>query len=1040
MKFLKLVKSSFSIPIFTWEYVLATFIISISVSRLFAYFYSLVIPQKYSQFTVGAIAWTAGSKNFDYLILFGFLACFFLLFSALRMLAAFMREADQKNIETQFRQLIIYCSIPVGIWAGTIFRTDELNFEPINISSILMLLSIALTVILIGQKDKLFTSKEYSEIISSGLLAILLSPVNVSAILIAYNRISIAPDFTSILLKRVLMAMSWVMVFHLIFVLFTAIALFLIVTQKRGDVLQFKKSLRILLCSSQIALPLTFLILIPNPWINEDQKFYGYDISISLWLFSIVLILVGLVDLGIRFWQAIQVNNQNSILSAISPLSIIAVLLLLKSPVVGVSFIPSDDYHWGEHLLGYWLWKDHGYIPYQDYDPARGLVNYLPGFLADLFLNENASSYTAIIGGPILILPFIAVAYFVVAQTIGSLPAFLGLLFMPNPGGLFEIDIVVTVALCICVKLLLNQRWIAFLMTWLSACALLIMFGPGQGGLFLIATLPLAGFAFYKAMCGNRRNLLYSLGIFALCAIAISLLTPLDNILIGAFRYGIEQSSLNTTAYGIEWDKSRLNPARENYPPLTYPLFELIRTSWIVVSVFIGLLIYRTLIRGRVNQNKSFLFFAIPIFILTVLLIPRSAGRIDGGIMSRLGFTSIWVGCLLLPLGLLQKGKNGQKAMLIFLLAILGGILSAPLNLSTNLLSNSIAAVNVTKISILDSKVTGLPRLGSGVVEPAHLHRLQKISTILKSLLETNETYLDLTNFNAHYFYFDYPPPIQSGAPYNLVHLNQQVRALEALKKNPPPLILVKADSNNHDAASLALRPHLLYRYIIAEGYTPFSVDNFIFFIRPNLVERLNRIDISQISEEFPSNLFIGETLSKKLRLLDEAFLIHGYGMIPTAWGKSIDSLRGHMRQVADISSQIEPTLKSFVRRGDRYRISGTNPTLSYDISSLNLSGRDAGLLVFKYESCQQEPKTVLNIRWEDSQISQDGVPMFVSTTISNSWQIVPLDASPRWLLTEGLKRIQFEVASTACARFAISDVKLFQRAEVDQLRLLSGS
>ena len=1022
LKFLKLAKSSLTYPVFTWEYLLATLILAILTSRLIAHLYSIFIPQKYPQLTVGAITWSAGSKTPDYLVLFGFLICFFTLFCGLRVFVAFIREKSGEILEPRFRKLLVYCSIPVGMWAGTTFRINTLYPDFIVISSVLILFTILLTSILLSKEAASSFSNEYIDLIGAGLLSILLSTLNGSSILIAYNRLTYAQYLPFNAVNSLNTAIS----INSAFTMFFLLALFVLWLRQK-DLVLLKRGTRILLCFSQLAIPLAFFILIPTPWIQTDRKFYGYGISNNLWILVGVLIIISLIDISKRIWKSVKSDKIGSIFLAISPPCMIAILLFLKSPVVGASYISPDDYHWGENLLGYWLWKHHGYIPYQDYDPARGLVNYVPGFLADLFLNENAISYTAVIGGPILILPFIGIGYLVVSQTIGLLPAFLALLFMPNPGVLFEIDIVATIALCICAKFFLNKHWIAFLIAWFSSCCLLIIFGPGQGGLFSISTLPLAGFALYKAIRQHHRRLIYTVIFLAIISVVLGLFTPLDNILFGALRYGVEQSSVNSVAYGIEWFQSQGRPT-----VLTYPLFELIRTSWIVASVLIGLLIYRSLIRREFSEDRKFLVFAIPVFLLTVLLIPRSAGRIDPSGMSRLGNTSLWVGCLLLPIVLMQWCKNFEKATVLLMIAILGGVLSAPSEIHGSLFYKPIAIVDVAGLSFLDGKATGLPKLNGGILDPYHLQRLQKVNTILKSLLKSDETYLDLTNYHAQYFYFDYPSPIQSGAPYNLVHPNQQVRALELLKKNSPPLILVRAESGNMDAGSLALRPHLIYRYILDQGYIPFSVDQYIFLIQAQLINRLNNFDTSQLNGEVPSTLLIGNTRSNQFSLLDQAFFTPDLGMIPSAWGKSIQSLQGQVRHVADISSQIKPILRSFVHRGkDKYRIAGSIPALIYDISSLNLSGRDAGLLVFKFEACRREPKTKLNIRWEDALTRKDDAPMSVSFTVDNGWQIVPLDATPRWLLADRLKKIQIEVPSSVCARFSISDVKLFQRSEV---------
>ena len=46
---------------------------------------------------------------------------------------------------------------------------------------------------------------------------------------------------------------------------------------------------------------------------------------------------------------------------------------------------------------------------------------------------------------------------------------------------------------------------------------------------------------------------------------------------------------------------------------------------------------------------------------------------------------------------------------------------------------------------------------------------------------------------------------------------------------------------------------------------------------------------------------------------------------------------------------------------------------------------------------------------------------------VENGWAIVPLDASPRWLLADNLTGLTLE-SSTPCQGATVSDVELFQR------------
>jgi len=571
-----------------------------------------------------------------------------------------------------------------------------------------------------------------------------------------------------------------------------------------------------------------------------------------------------------------------------------------------------------------------------------------------------------------------------------------------------------------------KHKPLTWLMLWLTLCIALILFAPGQGGLFTIATFPLAAFMLYKAIREQRKNLMKGAIAITIAALLLALITPLDQMLLGAIRYGAEQSSLNSVAYGAEWFKS---VGSNTF--LTYPLWEFFRTSWIVVSVLIGLLIYQTIVYRKVAERKRFVIFAIPLFLITILIIPRAAGRIDSGTFSRLGLTSVWTMCLVLPIILLSAFGQRAKSLTLIAVAILGSLLTSGMEETLpsleRLVQHPVQTVNVTGVDFINGKQVGLPTLDQAILDPEHLQRLQRMKAILSTLLEPGETYLDLTNKNARYFHLNYAPPMPAAA-FNLVHKNQQFRTIQQVERNSVPLAVALADLVYLDYYSLALRTHLLYRYAV-ENYLPFKVDEFILMIRPDQRDRLNKLNATQLSENgFSSNVLIGDTEALRLNLLDRSFRVGNFEGIPSSWGRSLTSLP--LQKVSDIPLEPKPILQAIESLGgDRYKVIGANPSITLDVSSLNLNGREAGLLAFDF-TCQKRSKGKLAIRWESASAPTDPEAV-VKLTPRNGKQIVPLDAAPRWLLAKDIKTLKFEPFDEACTEFSVSNFSLYQRAEV---------
>lgn len=1022
MKILKRLQSLLNPPVFIWEYAVVSLLLATVLSRGIAAVYAALIPQKYTQLTVGSITWEVGSKNPDYFIVLGFAVGFFAFYLGFRLFAAAVQKHNGNAAEESHRQLLIYSMIPVGLWIGNIFLVSTPTLELIIVSTILVLLTIAFSAGLFFKEMWFETGDRYLAGVGSSLLIILLGLFNGIALCLAIARLNLNWQLTT----------NIVIITASIITVILIILLLIIWLTKQAKIDSLLLNLNRLLVIAQGFLPLCFFVLLPNPWTDGKTRFYGFPIQITLYILIISLIAIAWIDLVKRFQKIASSEYSLTSFSAVSPICLIALLLYLKAPIVGVSYIPPDDYHWGEFILPFWLTQTFGFIPYQDYEPARGLINYVLGLLANLFLDGTAASYLAISGKAILFLPFFTIAFFAISRSIGLLPTFLTLVLMPNPGGLFEIDLMVTAGLCVLANSFFKKPPITWLITWLVTSIALILFSPGQGGVFTISTLPLVAFIFYQSIRRDRKALFRVSIITIIIFCMIGWLTPLDEMLLGALRYGAEQSTLNTTAYGVEWFKSR---GSQTF--LTYPLWEFVRSSWIVGTVVIGFLFYRFLVEKNPADTAKFLAYSIPIFLITLLLIPRSAGRIDPGSLSRLGNTSVWVICLLLPIVLLIAFEPKRKPLILISMAILGGIISSSFQGLPSLelaIRQPIETINIAGINLVDGNKIGIPGLNKGVVEPEHLQRLQTLKPLLKGLIDPGETYLDLTNRGAQHYYLGYPLPIQSGAAYNLIHTNQQLRALEKLEKNPPPVVLASAYSGFFDGGSAALRAHLLYRFA-AKNYTPVAIEQFIFLIRPDRLDRLNKLNFYQaIGNEFPTNGVAGTTRETQLRLLEKVFLVPFLDGLPSSWGRSLNSLRPTLRPVAAIDEKTPVTLTSLVQTDkNRYKLTGDKPALNIDLRPLKLDGKNAGLLAFNIACQANQTLSPLKVSWDSQPDGTANPDAALQLNPKPGMQLVPLDSAPRWLLAKEISTLQITLTNpSACSDFILNDIALFQRSEVD--------
>ncbi|MGQ9873168.1 hypothetical protein [Leptodesmis sp.] len=264
------------------------------------------------------------------------------------------------------------------------------------------------------------------------------------------------------------------------------------------------------------------------------------------------------------------------------------------------------------------------------------------------------------------------------------------------------------------------------------------------------------------------------------------------------------------------------------------------------------------------------------------------------------------------------------------------------------------------------------------------------------------------------------------------------MRAVERLQKTLPPVALASADSTVPTNNTSAVRSHLLYRFV-AEHYIPVAVDQVILMVRPDRLDRLKNLGWNEdasnaaIANEAMPTVMIGNANPVRLALLDQIFRLPDLDSLASAWGQSFNSLQSEIKQVKNISTTVQPTLQGVQPLKDnRYRMTGAKPTLTFDLSSLNLKGRDAGLLAFDF-ACTHRRKASFPIAWE-SQPTNDVQANQVQIKALNGKQLVPLDASPRWLLAEHIKTLQFAPTDAACPEFSLANVTLYQRADVAQM------
>lgn len=845
-----------------------------------------------------------------------------------------------------------------------------------------------------------------------------------------------------------------------------------------------------LLLIGQLGLPLLFFCFYPARLLTPEGVLTKYSTTPALKILLVAMVVWGLVDVARRYFTFMRgpQANWNALLS---PVALFALLMAVKAGTTTAPQLNPDDYHFGEHLLGWWSYLQ-GVIPYVGYMPAHGVIgDDLPGMLAYLFYDGKASSIVEASRLATLLLALFA--FLALHRYSGSVGlAFVSILFLGGFSQSTNLNwLFLTPFICLWLHPGLLARPARWLGIWIVTAPLVILGVPPQG-LLLVAASGLAAlyivWRYWRVgdIWHGRKEIGWALAVLLL----MTLLSPLLSMLFNAIRYVLENGPINQVAYGIPWTLSWGGGVRSGF------IFELVRMSWIMVPVLCATLLYKQ--RKSQVSNHSLVLPALVMLAFAVLLIPYSMGRIDPGAGSRPAVVGILAWTILLPVALWGMLKQREKAAwMLLVVGMSAGLNTFPPSLSV-FVSNLSAQIPVGPLR--DGASVGLHNLGIGTVQDEHWDRLTRLNTLLKRKLAPGENYLDLTSRNAQYFYLGRMPEQVVTAPYNTVPLPQQRRAVERLTQELPRIALLEGNNITHDGGGLALRNPLLYRFVL-QNYVPSLEDGFIIGYRKtdlsaqgssvsmplmnltdvNWNQGVNRRESALVLADsaFASLLVPGQSVrldngefrtvtrvweqgsavwldgsvfdpaavgapkaievsidpkglsAYRAGLLQRAFAVVDYAKIPVAWGRSEKSLSHKMKQVAALTSRT-PLIRDLSLEGNVYKVVGADPQINFDLSDLKLSGHDAGLLRFEFSCIDQNQEPKMQVFWWGDSESVPSEASSVRFALENGVLIVPLDAAPRWLTLGQINGLRLDLDNAdACSGIRVESAGLYQRTIV---------
>lgn len=696
----------------------------------------------------------------------------------------------------------------------------------------------------------------------------------------------------------------------------------------------------------QVCMLLFFCLILPGTFLVGGVLTRFFNSSPAFYIIVLPLFIIGIWDCTRRCFF--------SEISPFSPMPILALLIyifLMNNPIPGYMY-GDNVFEFGIRLPAFWVSFNGWSTLIKDVFIPYGMWDYAQYLFAWVFTGQHTAAVSTY--GHHLFQAFILILEFSAATAL--LP--IGLAFFICLIAGITTQSVILIFLCILLNPRLIARPAAWIGFWIVLCAITPFARIPQGTICVVASLPAAIWQAVKLFRQNRKIFWRMAGFLSVCGVIVAL-WPFGKYFWALIRLFREFSNANSALTGNSWIMGNT------------PIMEVVLGNAMLAMPVMALVAAMILLRRGLHSSKSFIAFLLCSFIVLYNFISISYGfsRTDGIPYTR-QFTTFM--SMLLPLiaGMMayipsRVVKAGCIGILLCFSAIWPNTVPTPLNYLQTQRDYQKLANN----EIQNAAEFGLPDLGMGHFPEGNLETEQTIKQALDRVLAPDETFLNLTMDGMHYFssqrkvvtehivYYDYPGD------------QSQLRAINELRNHNVNVTLL--EPTYYDMSPSSLRTYYLYRYALLHGL-PFEIS-------PRLTLLMPPEYFARIGATPPD-------AAQTLLLLDKQFPLTDFGLLPPVWGKGYQGFAGDLHLVRDLTFG--------QGQGD---VGGS--FIKYALQP-SLRGVDAGLLVLDIEM-PENYDTNAEIRWIDETLpSEVNRISFIARKGTN---IVPLDASPRWLLARSI-------------------------------------
>lgn len=941
-------------------------------------------PQKYSDFIVGGLGFTNQNKTAELNAIYVTIFTFVILFIIILWLYRFF--PDHQEFTNGAIKISLFGLTPTFLMFGQSLRNPSTKYL-LLLSSILIIETIVVNIVLaiLNNKDKIKPEDTFILGVKLMLIPIFFGFSEFGAKLVLNRTVGISYNYG---ILTTLLGIAYLLTYT--------------VKLKSKDVGSIINH-GVFLSAMGVPLLLFSLLTPPMEFVDGTNSIYSSKHTLSLVIF--ILLFVSFYDISKRFLK--DENSEFTSLRIVSPWVLVAILIFLQSHIITWPGISPDEYHWGEFYSPWWLFNQFDYLPFVDLQPARGLVNYVPGFLSWLFYDNTLSSQSLVFNHFTAL--YILFAFFAFRSVLGDFIAFLMVVSLSSftgepPGG-----IIITIAsLAILYKSTVAKNYLKTLWIWVGLSVITSLFYIAEGSTFVIGTLPIALWLLYKTYRQSRKNLALSFGVFSVVAAILLLTTRAGSMTYAALRYLIEQAGVNEVAHATAWQF----PTSDISLAVTSGyLWQIIRFSWILLIIPIIVILVKNQFK---KYSIEFQLILIALFIISVLLIPRAAGRIDPVAFSRPGLTSIGMIVCGLPLVIVPNVRRSSiLPYLTLCFAVIFGLLG---NQETQLqtawkLPNQILQEPANTVN---GPAIGFPTIGkAAAIDEKQLQRHIEIKTVLDQILENQETYYDATNHSADYPIQGRPSPVADLAPYNVPSSRQQRRIIKQLEEKQIPLALIQAENITHDGGSLSLRNYVIYKYLIEE-YLPF-VDDYgrVWMIKSGQEYRLDKTKYRIGNEQ------------EQINLLTQTFGQRDLAGLPAAWGRSMTTLAGKLtdqknlltegKVISQNGIELSTHGELILREPDPYIVLEIPQTAEGDLLYLEFNKEiDSGYF---------------QIYWADEDSKDFNEEHSFTFGSTSSKYLIPMSAAPSWDKSKHITRLRIVFPNSNTSDIRLGKVYLYSRS-----------